>query len=835
MLSTVLLLGSLAWAEITVLPSVKNTAPVSYPVEALEQALGGEVLLQLTIDSDGRVVESTVIESSDPIFNEAAKLTLGQYVFTPALDENAAPIVSQIQYRFVFTPEILPSVSIRGRVKEAGFRDPLQGVIVTAINKEGQQVVTTTEKDGAFQFLGLAPGDWVVEASKSGLISKTQALKIEEGKLQELTFSLIRDQAETALKADDTIIVEAERETSEVTVKTLSSEQIEVLPGSNGDVVKAIQNLPGIARAPSGIGQLIIRGTAPEDSSFFIDGSPIPDVFHFAGLTTVVSPSNIEAVQYLSGNYSVRYGRQLGGLVDIQTRTKFPDREASFVSVDLYQSAAYLEKMIGDDVVVAVSGRRSYADVILNPIFQSLGASFRTPRYYDFQTQATVRTKSGGLIQGLFFLSDDAFSFSQASGEDDEQVNAAYAKDFQKFQLKYTQPFADSWQSQLVIGGGPQRQDFLFDLNGEAYERQNELNVRQEFARGLKEETGSAVRFGLDVNSGIFSYLYDLPSFPYEREEAELWYLEPAVYGEYRYRGKYADVIGGLRWDNYFLEDAEQQQAIDPRISSRFFLTDSLRFIASTGLTSQAPLPRERSEANEGDPSLLPERSWQNSFGLQQELLAGALRWQLIGYYNELYDLVVGREDRFQFFTGPPPIGPFDTEDYANEGTGMVCGTELEIRYVDPVRFGLLAATFGHSERTDREGNTRLFTYDQPIIINALYSQLLPKNWRLGTRIRFGSGNPYTPVANRIYDLNEREFIPVYSDEEDRLAPFFSMDIRIDKEYVFTNWKLDTYLDIQNATSYPNVEIMSWTYDYAEEQPLQGTPIFPVFGLKGEW
>lgn len=834
MLNFILCFISLAIAEISVLPSVQSEAPVSYPVKALEQGLGATVLLQLIIDSNGKVVEAIVVESSDPQFNEAAKLTLEQYVFSPALDENSEPVLSQIQYRFVFEPEVLPQVSIRGIVKESGFRQPLKGVIVTAVNKEGEQAVTTTEDDGAFQFLGLKAGNWVVEASKSGLISKTQLLVVEEGTLSELKFSLVRDQAQTALTADDTIIVEAERETSEVTVKTLSAAQIEVLPGSNGDVVKAIQNLPGIARAPSGIGQLIIRGTAPEDSSFYIDGSPIPDVFHFAGLTTVVSPSNIEAVQYLSGNYSARYGRQLGGLVDIQTRTKFPEREASFVSVDLYQSAAYLEKMVTDDVVVAVSGRRSYADVILNPIFQSLGASFRTPRYYDFQTQATIRTKSDGLIQGMFFLSDDEFSFSQSS-DGEEKLNAGYAKSFQKFQLKYTQPFAESWNSQFVIGGGPQRQDFFFDLNGEAYEVQNELNLRQEFSRGSKEETGSAFRFGLDVNSGIFSFLYDLPSFPYEKEEAELWYLEPAFYGEYRYRGNYMDIIGGLRWDNYFLAEAETQQAVDPRLSARFFLTDSIRLITATGLTSQAPLPRERSEANDGDPSLKLERSWQNSFGIQQELLAGALRWQLVGYYNELSNLVVGREDRFQFFTGPPPIGPFDTEDYANAGTGLVCGTELEVRYVDSIRFGLLSATFGHSQRTDRAGNTKLFTYDQPVILNALYSQMLPKNWRIGGRVRFGSGNPYTPVANRIYDLNEREFLPVYADDEDRLQPFFSMDIRIDKEYVFENWKLDTYLDIQNATSYPNVEIMSWNNDYSEEQPLQGTPIFPVFGLKGEW
>ena len=394
MLGIISFLVSLAQAEIVVLPTVKLDSPVSYPIEALKQGLGATVLLELTIDSNGRVVETIVVESSDPTFNEAAKLTLGQYEFFPALNENNDPILSQIQYRFVFEPKILPPVSVSGNVMESGIREPLKGAIITAVNKEGKQIATLTEEDGAFQFLGMSPGEWVVEVTKSGLQSVTQTVSVKDGAISELKFYVIRDQAQTALTADDTIIVEGERETSEVTVKTLSAAQIEVLPGSNGDVVKAIQNLPGIARAPSGIGQLIIRGTAPEDSSFFIDGSPIPDVFHFAGLTTVVSPSNIESVQFLPGNYSVRYGRQLGGLVDIQTRSKFPEREESFVSVDLFQSAAYVEKKVRDNVVLAVSGRRSYADVILNPIVNSMGANFRTPRYYDFQTQATVKTKS---------------------------------------------------------------------------------------------------------------------------------------------------------------------------------------------------------------------------------------------------------------------------------------------------------------------------------------------------------------------------------------------------------------------------------------------------------
>ena len=826
-------------AEVVTLPSVNFASPIDYPKAELKSGQGASVLLQLTIDSDGQVLGAEVIESAGDNFDAAAIRTIERYQFNPALNENNQPILVQIQYRLVFNPEVIPPVNIRGRVLEAGYRDPLANAQILATNAEGQQVIVTTGTDGRFELAGLSDGTWVVDVYKGGLESTQSVVTVEEGVIQDLDFRLVRDQAETAMEeADASIVVEAERETSEVSVKTLSADQIQFLPGSNGDVVKAIQNLPGIARAPSGIGQLIIRGTAPEDSAFYVDGSPAPEVFHFGGLTTVLSTSNIESVQFLPGNYSVRYGRQLGGLVDIQTPSVFPERAESFTSVDLYQSAFFVEQIVDEKYAISVSGRRSYADILAAPILNSLGATFRLPRYYDFQTQLTMKMPFGGVMQTIFFLSDDRFTFTQPGEEEDDEdtVNAAFGVNFKQFQLKYTQPIYTGWKSVFTFGAGPQRRDFIFDASGEAFEENTQLNIRQEFSKDLNGEIGNAWKVGLDLRSGVFGFNYDLPSFPYEPESAEITYIDPAGYLEYRRRGQYADLITGLRVDQYRLEDANTQTVVDPRIQSRFFLTDNLKFIASTGLTSQAPLPRERSDKNDGDPDLRPERSWQNSFGLQQELLGGALRWQVLGYYNELFDLVVGREDRFQFFTGPPPVGPFDTEDYANDGTGLICGSEVEVRYTDPLRIGLLAMSFSHSERTDRNGDTRLFLYDQPVVINALYTQILPKNWRLGGRVRFGSGNPYTPVSNRVYDMSSREFIPVYGERDSgRLDPFFSLDVRVDKEYTFRNWKLGTYLDIQNATNYKNVEIQSWSYDYSEETPIQGQPTFPIFGFKGEW
>lgn len=150
---------------------------------------------------------------------------------------------------------------------------------------------------------------------------------------------------------------------------------------------------------------------------------------------------------------------------------------------------------------------------------------------------------------------------------------------------------------------------------------------------------------------------------------------------------------------------------------------------------------------------------------------------------------------------------------------------------------GLVSMTLSRSTRVDRPGDDpRLFEYDQPLVLSALGSHELPRGWRLGARARLGSGNPYTPVVNRVYDLDSREFMPVYGEADSaRLPTFFSFDVRIDKTWERRTWDFTVYLDLQNATNNTNPEVMAWTTDYDAEDPVSSTPVLPAFGIKADW
>jgi hypothetical protein len=270
---------------------------------------------------------------------------------------------------------------------------------------------------------------------------------------------------------------------------------------------------------------------------------------------------------------------------------------------------------------------------------------------------------------------------------------------------------------------------------------------------------------------------------------------------------------------------------VDPRLSARLRAGPATELTASVGSYSQWPAVREVV----AQPALGPERSLQTSVGLDQEI-GQRLTIEVQAFDNRLSNLVSGREDAFRFFTGPPPVGPLDTGPYANDGTGRIYGGEALVKYATSRTAALLSATVSRSTRVDRPGEEpALFTYDEPVVLTALVSHQLPRRWRLGARLRTSSGTPYTPVVNRFFDLDGREFVPVYAPDEARLPTFASLDARVDKDWVYRDWTLTLYVDVQNATNRQNVEVMGWTDDYREEQPITGLPIVPAFGVRGEW
>lgn len=813
-------------------PVLLAEPPVRYPPAALAEGREAEVLLELVVDVDGRVVEAVVRAPADEEFDAAALEAARGFVFSPATDAAGAPAAARVLYRYRFTVARSVPPSIEGSVL-AEDGNPVAGAEVRVLRADGSVLTATTGADGGFRFTGLPPGPATLAVFATGFPSESAVVEVRDGLVALATVRLPLDDERIDTSGIETVIIEAERPSTDVTERVLSTEEIAFLPGTGGDVVRVVQNLPGVARAPLGVGQLIIRGTSPEDSSFFLDGSPIPIVFHFAGFSTILNGDALAEVAYLPGNFSVRYGRTIGGLVDLRTRAELPEESRGYVSADLIQATVYIEQKVGDRTAITVSGRRSYVDAILNPILNrgEGGASVRAPRYWDASARVFHERETGGTIDVLGIFSDDRF---RVLGEEGEAV-IGLTTSFGRLRARWLEPLPGDWDHELTFIAGPDDQSFYFEGEAGAFERSQTVSVRDELVREPSEAHPWGWRFGLDLQGGREAFEYDVVVFsPYEADEA--WFFAPAAYAELSARLGPLTVAPGIRGDALLYDFGYAGFTPDPRLSARLAVTETTVLKTGIGRYSAFPTLRQLSPEADGTDGLHASYAIQSTVGLEQQVGG---RWKIDAtvFCSGLYERVVGREDRFRFFTGPPPVGPFDTDPYANEGQGRVYGVESLIRYEAPTTLAFLSATVSRSTRVDREGGeVELFEYDQPIVLTALASQELPRSWRVGGRVRYASGNPYTPVVNRVYDLTSRSYFPVYGERDSaRLPAFWAVDLRVDKEWEFKGWSLTTYLDLQNAFNTQNVDVMSWTWDYGAEDPITGLPILPSLGVKGAW
>lgn len=625
------------------------------------------------------------------------------------------------------------------------------------------------------------------------------------------------------------LVVVGERDPARPSV---TLDDIRYLPGSGGDIVRAVQNLPGVARPPFGLGQLLIRGTAPEDSAFYLDGARIPTVFHFGGLSTVLNADLLQDATLFASNYSARYGRSLGGVVDLSLDDRPPSASRGYAAVDLFQATGFVQ-VRSPRTTTTLSARRSYIDAILTPLLPSVVEQpVRAPRFFDAQARV-LNHGPGRSIDAMVFGSSDTFAVLGESP--DAAPVVAIRSGFAKGRLRVKALDPGTWRPELVVLAGPEWQTLQLDEDGLAEEVGFSANGRFEVTRDVRN---TSLRLGTDLLFDQERWAFDVPTFG-EPDDGQGWVLLPAVYAEFTSRLPRLEWRMGLRGDAQFARFADGPDAglriasaLDPRVVVRYQPFDEGQVSLSAGRFSQFPTLRQLRPAD----ALGASSAVQLALTWQQRLFE-RLDLRVTGFHTELSGLVVGRQDAFEFFTTPPKPGPTNDGAWANDGNGRVDGLEVQLSTRGSRTLSWISATFARSTRQDRPDQPyRPYAYDQPINLVALITRQLGRGWRLGGRLRYSSGTPYTTVRFTIYDLEDRRFVPVFDDPfAARTSAFFALDARVDKTWEYDRWRLSIYLDLTNVTNRQNVELVTFNEDFTEERPIAGLPIVPAFGLRADF
>ncbi len=363
-------------------PALTHFVAAAYPPDAEAAGITGAVTLSIVIDEKGAVGAIKVVDPGPhPGFAPAAVAAVKQFQFSPA-EIDGKPAAVEIEYRYEFVIKQAPPpppptekpVSLLGRIIERGTRDPVVGASVEAADLPTAE----TDTDGRFALRGLPVGPVKIHIVSSSHHPLTIDEIIEAGKVKEVEYRMNRKRY-GAFES----VVRGARERKEVAVHEVSMQEINTVPGTQGDVLKVLQDLPGVARAPFGLGLLIVRGSAPQDTKVYLDGVEIPLIFHFGALTAVVNSDIISGLDFYPGNFAANYGNAMGGTVEIRTRD--PKHEWHGAGhVDLYDGAAMVEGPVGNGSFL-LSVRRSWVDEVLKEVVpQGLTVA---PVFYDYQAK----------------------------------------------------------------------------------------------------------------------------------------------------------------------------------------------------------------------------------------------------------------------------------------------------------------------------------------------------------------------------------------------------------------------------------------------------------------
>ncbi|MEL6178921.1 MAG: TonB family protein [Myxococcota bacterium] len=842
-------------------PKLQGEAAATYPERALEARPEAVVVLEIDIDAQGHVEAVSVVESAtgeaDGLgFEEAALEAARGWRFEPATADGE-PVAVRITYTLRFVPPSMeepsqepPTVTeapirLEGRVLERGTRDPLVGVRVVVFRDGGGGAMegyeAETDMEGRFVFRGLEDGRWRVWVEPEGYYPLRTEEVVEQGQRMEVLYWLERG----AYNRYD-VLVEGDPENlgAAVTRRSVAMEEMERMPGIYGDPVKVLRTLPGVAQTSVFTSDIIIRGGAPEDTRFFSMGLRVPAVFHFGGIRGVFPAGMVDQLILYPGDFPVYYGRSIGGVVDLSLPDRVGDRPHGTLDTSLLDTNLYLEVPIGDHAWVAGSARRSYIDAVIGGVGLIFDEPLILPRYWDAHLQAGWRPAPDHELRLFVFFADDDFVIYSVQGDEiDIDEGDLPETDMVQLGLRHTWTPSESltWTTSLLLGTDRRLEvDGLsgtlsaqFDT-GRIETRTRRLALRSDLQSQIAEQ--AKARIGLDVVASkvelsteqeLFFEVDAIDGFIPDGPVLELdlfttgnttTFTEAGVYADLELQMESLTVIPGARVD--YWGQLDHEATFDPRVRAQWTLNSAWALRGALGLMHQAPRPVEL-DATVGDPSLGPERALQSSLGVLWHPDHGLFQAEIGGFYKRLEQLAQlgALVDVGSLLDGIPT--DLVAAVWNNDGRGRAYGLETQLRF--PIRYGFngwIAYTLSRTERWDAaQGQYVVYAFDQTHNLTLFGSLRLPRNWSIGTRFQYATGFP-------IYDeLGVGRFL-------DRSLAFHQWDIRVDKIWVYQNWTLNAYFDLQNVYNRFNLAAADSTSESSESVPPPGVPILPIIGFK---
>ncbi len=756
----------------------------------------------------------------------------------------------------------------------------------TTINRSNQQALPgltltlrpgnksiTSDSSGNFRFANLTPGSYNLEIS--GLTIQTKLLNnliVTSGNENTLTIEL-----EPAIQTIGGLTITSRKNSAKATtlesplsIQRLTTEDIKANPGGNFDISKVIQSLPGVGGGVGGGGfrnDIIIRGGAPSENVFYLDGIEVPIINHFStqgsggGPQGILNVSFIEDVKLSTSAFDARYDNALSSVFQFKQKNGNSRNWQGNFRLSGTEAAITMDGPISPKTTLLASARRSY----LGLLFTALDLPIR-PNYWDFQFKTQTRINAKTTLTFLGIGAIDEFRFEAPDSATPEKIYTinsnplinqtsytigATLKRLQKngyWNLSLSRNLLNNSAKKYEDNQNPSPLTRTLDLNSQ--EAENKL--RFDLTRNIGDWTISSglTAQWIQFDNNLFQVIQDIKidstgnptSTPIRFEtESNIAFLRYGGFiqaGRRLFNNRLA-ISGGFRLDANTLSNSEANpfNQFSPRVSLSYAIANKWNVSASWGnyfrLPSYTQLAFVDRNGNKNPGNYIQSTHYVAGF---EYLPRNTTRFTLEGFYKKYNRYPISITNGISLANTGTEFGAIGNESIQQTGTGAAYGFEFFAQQKLTKRlFGVFSYTLYWSEFSGLNGKNAPASWDNRHLISFTGGYKFNRNWELGLKFRYQGAAPFTPYDETASRLNFLTFGTGTFDYSRinslRLRGFHSADFRIDKKWNFKKTTFDLFLDIQNLYGSTNPDIAQYTFKRNETNTgfatTNGQPIKP--------
>ncbi|HEX5743088.1 MAG TPA: TonB-dependent receptor [Flavobacteriaceae bacterium] len=724
----------------------------------------------------------------------------------------------------------------------------LKGRVYNQINNEAIPFATVyidsvqngaiTDKNGFYRFDNLKPGTYTIFASFLGFknvvifdvnVSSSKPKTIDIAMVEE-----IASLAEVEIKNNPF----KKKEESLISVQTISAVEIFRNPGGNRDISKVIQILPGVGSTLSFRNDIIVRGGAPNENRFYLDGIEVPNINHFAtqgssgGPVGMINVNFIKEVDFYTGAFTANRGNALSSILEFEQINGNDEKLSGTIMIGSSDIGLTLDGPINKKSTFLFSARRSY----LQFLFKALKLPF-IPTYNDFQFKQFIKIDDRNQVTIIGLGAIDDFELNTSVNSKVSDSTTIKRNNYILGNLPSNKQWNYTVGAKWVHYANQSFQTFVISRNHlknewNKYKDNIELesNLLLDYA---SQEIENKFRFESThrFNNWKWNWGTAYEFITYKNDTYRLKEINGAV-GVKEFTSqidfnKYAvftqlsssfvnnklSFSFGIRTDfnDYSSDMNNPTKHLSPRFSASYSISDQLTVNFNTGRYYQLPpytVLGYRNNLNElvNKINHVTYISSDHLVGGLEYLPTNYSKISIEGFYKKYSKYPFLLNDSISMANLGGDFGVIGNEAVISTSKGRSYGIELLMQQkLSTSIYGILSYTFVRSEFQDKNERYIPSSWDNRHLLNITLGKKLNKNWEIGSKFRLLGGAPYTPYHKElsaikpIWDVTQQGIFDWNRLNEKRNPIFHSLDIRVDKKWYFKKWSLNTYLDIQNV------------------------------------